>query len=292
MVHPHEHRLRRRERQILACLGIRRASAASRHLVWFLAVVSLGVLAAYKPQANEPLAQVDEGLPSGTEAGRRALFAAKAEQYVTLSAEIDYFLISYAADTNSAAPVHVRRTNQWSVGLTGIIGTNEWQLDGNFSINGRRTWHFDGTTVCGGFRIVKSATEIFPEAATNSFLQAVLPTEPDPSRITIHIHQAAGGYLPGGFSENIPWLAFCSGTYLKIPNRRVPLPVVDSHSTIYSFAYRDETEIFDDELGLPRAIRLFASRDLYESSLRQYYGGVIPQSSSLPNFEDGPQKFH
>jgi beta-lactamase regulating signal transducer with metallopeptidase domain len=251
----------------------------------------VGVLAAHKPQANEPLAQVDEGLPSGTEAGRRALFAAKAEQYVTLSAEIDYFLISYAADTNSATPGQLRRTNQWSAGLTGIIGTNEWQLDGNFSRNGRETWHFDGTTVCGGFRIVKSATEMFPEAATNTFLQGLFPTEPDASKITIHIYQAAGGYLPGRFSENIAWLAFCSGTYLKIPSRLVPLPVVDSHSTIYSFAYRDETDIFDDELGLPRAIRLFASRDLYESSLRQYYGGVIPQSSSLPNFEDGPQKF-
>src|SRR5207249_9331869 len=62
------------------------------------------------------------------------------------------------------------------------------------------------------------------------------PIGPGPMRIkpyenkqprlpTVGVHPISDGRSWGGEVVNIPWLAFCSGAYLKRPGRVVPLPV-------------------------------------------------------------------
>jgi hypothetical protein len=53
-------------------------------------------------------------------------------------------------------------------------------------------------------------------------------------------------------SVSIPWLAFCSGPYLKQHGRRLGLPRMQQST--FDVHYTDETTSFDDELGLPRTI--------------------------------------
>jgi hypothetical protein len=54
---------------------------------------------------------------------------------------------------------------------------------------------------------------------------------------------------------SIPWLAFCSGPYLKQHGRRLDLPRFDQST--FAVHYTDETTSFDDELGLPRTIDFY-----------------------------------
>ena len=70
----------------------------------------------------------------------------------------------------------------------------------------------------------------------------------------------------GDFGVNIPWLAFCSGTYLKREGRIIPLPAAILRHCPDRFAYRDVTTTFDDDLGLPKSIDLFSSQALFLKS--------------------------
>jgi hypothetical protein len=62
------------------------------------------------------------------------------------------------------------------------------------------------------------------------------------------------------------WMAFCSGSYLKSPDRVIPIPGGEIKSRIDAFAYVDKTKTFNDGLGLPEAIQLFTSRDAFTRS--------------------------
>src|SRR6185295_648828 len=57
-------------------------------------------------------------------------------------------------------------------------------------------------------------------------------------------------------SENLgvglPWLAFCSGTYLKRPHRRLPMPGGWDKDV-----YFDKTVVFNDGFGLPKSVEFY-----------------------------------
>jgi hypothetical protein len=65
-----------------------------------------------------------------------------------------------------------------------------------------------------------------------------------------------GGAFPAGrlhdSNLNVPWLAFCSGSYLKVKPGHLPLPTHDVQD--YYIRHTDETTLFEDNLGLPRAV--------------------------------------
>ena len=58
----------------------------------------------------------------------------------------------------------------------------------------------------------------------------------------------------------MPWLAFCSGTFLKREGRIVPLPCGILRHCPDRFAYTDVTTTLDDKLGLPRSVDLFTAK--------------------------------
>jgi hypothetical protein len=174
------------------------------------------------------------------------------QNYVRISAELQILETTWEQTDRSTL-----FTNQWTVPFICIVGTNEWQLDGGFTENGREKWHYNKVNLYQSLQVTSRPT-------TNKFR----PFAPDldldlaKSNLTIMIYATPGGYPPSDVSVKIPWLAFCSGTFLKMNGRKIPLPVAPAGGSWDAFDYPDKTETFDDELGLPRRVDLLASREL------------------------------
>jgi hypothetical protein len=199
----------------------------------------------------------------------------KAQAFIRLTAELNCYSISYHVPTGLRQQELPPLTNEWTVQLTSIVGTNAWQCEGNFSENGIQNWYYDGTNTCVGLRTTKQAS-FAKELPTGHYLRGFFPENPDPSRQTVNIYDVKGGWMPGGFSANIAWLAFCSASYLKVPERRVPLPVIDTPVSADSFYYQDVVEYFEDDLRLPRSMKFLTSQGLYDEFTRQTNYSAIP----------------
>lgn len=214
--------------------------------------------------------------------------AANAQRYVEISGEIELISFANKKDDNGA-PIDTRRKYPF----TCITGTNEWRIDDEFSLNAKHAWYFDGTNV---YRSVHATKDIpdFPKVSTPGPL--VMPMKVSDPTLYIRIRSSPGGHPLGDLGVNIPWLAYCSGSYLKIKGRVVPLPAVDLYGQIDGFAYTDKTETFDDEFGLPRKLDLLTSEAQFRKSLddeRQIQDERlerVKQMTSYP-FGDGNLKF-
>jgi len=195
-------------------------------------------------------------------------FSCFSQSYVKLSAEI-----RIVETTWERAAKRAPSTNQWTVPFVAIVGTNEWQLDGGFCRNARERWHYDGKDMYKSLQV----TSPLP---TNEFH----PFQPDfdsiKSNVTISVYSTV--YPPGDVGVKIPWLAFCSGTFLKTQGRIVPLPVAPVEGCIDFFDYPDKTEVFQDGFGLPRRMELLASKELKER--------LVANLAIGPG--DSPRKFH
>ena len=109
---------------------------------------------------------------------------------------------------------------------------------------------------------------------------------------TVSVFPDSSGRPHGGEDINIPWLAFCSGSYMKRLGRIVPLPVFFIMKGSGVNGCSDKTATFDDEFGLPKTLDLFTSSSLYSSSVLEWNKTFllnIPTNSNLP---DGLLKFH
>jgi hypothetical protein len=152
----------------------------------------------------------------------------RAAQFVEISAEIETFGYRLK-DTNSIATAKPKTVN-----VVCIAGANEWYIENDFYE--RQEWSFDGTNVmCRS----KDRREVW---------------------------ESRDGHPLGDFGVNIPWLAFCSGTYLKREGRMIPLPAALLRHCPDRFAFTDVTTTFADELGLPRSLDLFSSQELFLKS--------------------------
>jgi hypothetical protein len=84
--------------------------------------------------------------------------------------------------------------------------------------------------------------------------------------VTEQVWESSDGLPLGDFGVNLPWLAFCSGSYLKRHGRIIALPGAILRHCPDRFAYTDVTTTFADELGLPRSLDLFSSHTDYLKS--------------------------
>ena len=216
----------------------------------------------------------------------------KAQPFVRLTAELNCYWISYRVSTGLGQQELPPLTNRWTAQLTSIVGTNAWQCEGTFSENGTQNWYYDGTNTCVGLRTTKQAS-FAKELPTEHYLRSFYPENPDPSKQTVNIYDVKGGWIPGSFSANIAWLAFCSGSYLKVPERRVPLPIIDIPLSVDSFHYQDVVEYFEDDLRLPRSMKFLTSQALYDELTRQTNYSAIPDrlKTIKPGFVDGTPVF-
>ena len=70
----------------------------------------------------------------------------------------------------------------------------------------------------------------------------------------------------------ICWLAFCSGSFLKRNGRQIPLPSdLWKETTLAYSGWSDQTAVFEDGLGLPRSINIFATNNqtIFQYQTRQ-----------------------
>jgi hypothetical protein len=196
--------------------------------------------------------------------------AAIPDRYVEIHAEIE--LITFVSTNNLDIAFEKRR----KYSLRCVTGKNTWFIENDFVINAREFWYFDGTNVH------RKVDPINAGSLTNQPAKS-LGWEKPLTNIHSSIRPSPGGHPLGNLGVNIPWLVFCSGTFLKQSERIIPLPTTDIPGAPDAFIYADKTEIFGDELGLPKRIEFFFSRALYEKSVKD---GRLPQNAS-----DGALKF-
>ncbi len=116
------------------------------------------------------------------------------------------------------------------------------------------------------------------------------------SNATIYIRASKDGHPLGDPRVNIPWLAFCSGTFLRREGRIIPLPNVIISHAYDAFGYSDKAKTFGDELGLPQTIDLYTSKKLLVASItNDYFRGdrnTNAWKSKLLKIQDDVLKFH
>jgi hypothetical protein len=217
------------------------------------------------------------------------VISGSAQQYVRVAAEFESTIIQWKAPTDGGL---MRSTNQRTLSFVCVVGTNdEWQLSGEFAVNGAETWMYDGTNVVCKSQVTKPLPDRFDP---NGSAYGGLPLESVRSNVTINIYPTRDAYLPGSVLQNIPWLAFCSGGYLRHVGRVIPLPVALVDYTPDAFAYRDRTETFPDELGLPQIVELFTSSERLHESGSQFRRTQQKETTSTeqPVHAEGLLKFH
>jgi hypothetical protein len=189
--------------------------------------------------------------------------AAADDRYVEIEAEIE--LITFVSTNN----LHIAFEKRRNYSFKCVTGKNTWFIENDFIIVGNEVWGFDGANVHRKVELIE--TDTLTNQPTKS-----LGLEKALTNITTSIRPSPGGHPLGNLGVNIPWLVFCSGSFLKQTERIVPLPTTDISGAVDAFVYADKTEIFDDEFGLPRSIDLFTSRALYEKTVRD---GRVPQKA-------------
>lgn len=192
--------------------------------------------------------------------GAMTAICVQAEPYVEISFELEVKASNAAFPDSKPRVVHAKC----------VTGPDAWHMENDY-IKGAKTqqWFYDGTDV---YMRLESTVSAWP---------------------------SADGQPLGTVSENVPWLAFCSGRYLKRSGRLIPLAAEDLRHTRDRYAYTDQTTTFSDQLGLPRMIDLFASKSLLEksaddfdreNSLGDCCAGAKKQA--LARMEEGKLTFH
>jgi hypothetical protein len=183
----------------------------------------------------------------------------QAERFVGITSDITV--------TNTRPSAAGSNHRIWSFSVSCIVSTNRWSMVITGVADSRRELYYDGTNVYDS--LIGTNQEPVTRTAQVGFFMTVNPTNTkNLPRATINIKSSPGGHPLADICANIPWLAYLSGSYLKLENRIVPLPISSDVSGVPdSFSYTDKTEVFADAFGLPKVLELYTSRSQYEKSL-------------------------
>ncbi len=191
----------------------------------------------------------------------------QAAEFVELSAEIETFAYRLG-DTNGIAKAKPKL-----VKVKCITGSTGWSIQHDYLV--RQEWLGDGTNV-----VLRND----PESEIDPKLRPAL---------------SRNGLPLGEFGVNLPWLAFCSGTYLKREGRIIALPCGVLRHCPDRFAYPDVTTTFADELGLPRSVDLFTSKTRFLAAKtdwdkEQSFGDRYTEwhKKTAANLQEGLLVFH
>lgn len=210
---------------------------------------------------------------------------ASAQRYVKISAEINFTTFRFDHTNTPVAhkPIHIICT----------MGTNEWRIDNDYSDNARLFRYFDGTNVYASSQLTGPVPEVSKQKIIGKFGLIPASFVAANSNIQINVHAIIGGHPFGDEGVNLPWLAFCSGTYFKMKGRIIPPGCSDLPSSPDAYAYTDQSKVFNDELGLPTLVDLYTSDSLHETAINNYLyklRGEKPRHRD--GFGDGHLKFH
>lgn len=185
---------------------------------------------------------------------------ARAERYVEIAGTIQI-------TTHLAAP---RPNLEETFSVVCVVGLGRWQIQEDYCHDAVISFTYDGTNVYQSTRLLKPADSTETASVIQQTIGTkfqMLPFEAAKATTTIGIADTAGGHPIGDQGGTLPWLAFCSGPFLKRQGRVIPLPIAVLRHAPDAFAYSDETTTFPDELGLPRVVNLYTSKTLFRESV-------------------------
>lgn len=172
-----------------------------------------------------------------------AALPAWASQFVEIEASLEITQWRYQEDTGLA----LRNSQTSSVHC--VVSTNVWLIETQSRANAvESTWFLHGKII----RLLTTTRDSFSEEPGYA-----------PNRRgarTASILPAPDGYPGGEMIVNIPWFAFCSGTFLRHSTRGVPLPAAAPNRT--AFGFTNETTFFSDDFGLPRRAGFYVNKQL------------------------------
>ena len=179
------------------------------------------------------------------------LFCALAQaraQFVTVTASVE---VTYWG-REAAVPY------LWNVRC--VVGTNSWQMDGDFSSNSQTTYWFTGTNIIEH----STVTKIIPEGAPIGAEVNRVCESPDGNPGTLSACGPNGKRLEFGPDRlcelgRIAWLAFYSGPCLKREGRLIFPPRDEWKELICApSGFLDRSVVFQDTFGLPKSVNLYA----------------------------------
>jgi hypothetical protein len=199
-----------------------------------------------------------------------AAFCGLAATYVEVHltvAQTNFAPVVGKATSGVGRQVQANRAGSWTARC--IVGQQKWYIENDFCPGTREAYYHDGTNVYHTTEFVSSGNK--KESPAVEQVRKLLP-------LLSSTGAADGGWKPltitpgehplDNFGVNLPWTAFCSGHYLGLADRLIPLPGAEIRHVPGSFGFRDLTEVFPDGLGLPSRISLFASARLLEKAVR------------------------
>jgi hypothetical protein len=156
-----------------------------------------------------------------------------ADQFVEVAADIEITSWRYQEETG----LPLKKSRTYSVRC--VVGTNTWLIENHSRTNFKESvWFMDGKVV----RLLTLTDDPAPDEPGFGMRRR--------GSRSANVVASVDGYPSGDMFLNLPWFAFCSGSYLKRPERALPLPAADRAA----FGFTDETTVFADSLGLPRRV--------------------------------------
>jgi len=183
-------------------------------------------------------------------------------QFVELTSEIETFIWPFRDATGETTDNLTSRT--WTIRC--VLGTNSWLIEGDFIANGKETWWFTGTNMIRHSVITQLPSKDMELYERNhgrtyshvgqEFTNIIESVDGNPGRPVRTVD------LLTGPSARICWLAFCSGPCLKRVGRQI-FPPSDLWKELIASpsGFRDQTIVFEDDMGLPSNMDLFTTKN-------------------------------
>jgi len=166
-------------------------------------------------------------------------------QFVNLTAQVEIY--NWSGKSDPPRSIHC------------VVGTNSWEMDGDFCRNCRVTNWFTGR-------------EIIEHSVVDRLLSSLVLSEPQDSEPPVGTESTRSyDSLDGNPAQpvrvadhltlrgRIGWLAFCSGPCLKRGGREIFPPSDLWKELIAGDHFADLTKTFEDSLGLPRSLDLYST---------------------------------
>ena len=185
-------------------------------------------------------------------------------QFVDLKAEVE------VSDWN---PKGVRT---WNSAIHCAVGTNSWQMDGDFSRNSSVTYRFTGTNLIEDSVVTKDLPQELLKRLNHPGFPVVGSPAIGGTRSTRVVESIDGN--PGRtvrqadrltMVARLGWLAFCSGPCLKREGRNIFPPSDLWKELVAASSFTDRTSVFDDGLGLPKSMDLTTTNN-QQQQVMQY----------------------
>lgn len=195
-----------------------------------------------------------------------------AAQFVELEAAVEVLQWSPARPPNDLYPGGVPAILEKRTFTTHcVVGTNMWLMENAFD-EATTWWWFTGTNLIHRSKRTKLPTK-HPEMFARNHPESIHMLGQTQTR-TLRIADGSlygrrdDGSIHYSPMDELPWLAFCSGSFLKREGRRIPLPIYFNIMPAERAEFVDQTAVFPDALGLPISVDLTSTNRSMQARYR------------------------